>query len=96
MNRGDEQPDLAYPSVGEFQQIVSDFLVIEISVFLAYFGFLDFYPGMGFNIIIFTGVAFLQDFIDRFTAEAAKRLFVEDDRLASAVIPAVIATYFGF
>ena len=92
MDGRDEKPDLADAAIGKIQETDPDLLIIKIFVFLADFSL--FYPDAGIfiNIIVFAGITFFKDLINRFAAMAAKRLIVKNYRVFSAIFSAVIAT----
>lgn len=94
MYGGDKEPYLADPAVGEFQQPFPDLLMIEISVFLTDLFFPDPDARMGFDIIIFTGVALPEDFVNGFATVATKRFLIENDGIFPAIFPAVETAYF--
>jgi hypothetical protein len=89
-----EQSYFTDPTVGKFEQVIPDFLMVKICVFLANFSLLDFDPGMGLNVVIVAGVAFFQDLVNRFAAIATKRFFVEYHGIVSAMLPAMVTAYF--
>ena len=95
MNGWDEQPDLADTAIGKLQQAIPYFLMVQVSIFLPYFSFFNPDARMVCDVIVFAGIAFFQDFINRFAAIAAKWLFIKDHRVVVTTFSAMVAVYFN-
>ena len=69
--------------------------MIEISISAADLFFPDPDTRVGFYVVIFTGVALPEDFVNGFATVAAKRFFIENDGIFPAIFPAVKTAYFN-
>jgi len=94
MDGWNEEFDLADPAFGKFEQAVPDLLIIQVGIFLTDLRFLYPYAWMLGDIIIITGIALPEDFINRFAAVTAKRFVIEHHRRVAASFTTVITTYF--
>lgn len=92
MDGRNEQPYFTYSPIGEIKQVLFDFFMVQVRIFLTDFCGIDLNPRMGFDIVIFAGVTFFQDFINSPATMTAKWLFIEDYGYFPAIVPAVVTT----
>jgi hypothetical protein len=95
MDGRDKQPYFADTAVGKLQEAGPDLFIVKVCILLAYFRLFYFDARVVLNFIIFAGIAFFQDLINRFASRTAKGLFVKDHRVACAIFTAMITAYFG-
>ena len=93
MNRRDEKPYFTDASIGKLQEARPDLFIVKIGELLADFSFFYLDARMVLNIIILAGIAFFQDLINRLASGAAKWLFIENQRVCTAVFTAVVTDY---
>jgi hypothetical protein len=90
MNGWNEEFNFAYSAVRKFDQAIPYLRMVKVSILLAELLITDLNAGMVFYVVILTGIAAFQDFIDGSASLAAKGLIVENHRMVPAIFTAMV------